>query len=210
MEETVYRSETSYYREETMPYCGGVGLDIGYGGDPIKPTAITIDLKHARRYCGAHPCNICADARSLPWFAAGSLDFVYSSHCLEDFPEPREVLKEWFRVVKVQGHVVLLLPDQRKYERHCRAEGLPDNPAHKIPDFGPAFLRGVVEKIGGARIVQLKEGLGEYNFLCVIEKVGWNVRVRDRLFKMFKRVPGLYRLKKAVYPGKPPASPPAS
>jgi len=202
MAEPYYRSETSYYRDETLPYCYGVGLDIGYGGDPIKPSAITIDLDIVRYACGDHPCNIVSDAKSLPWFASRSLDFVYSSHCLEDFSETRDVLREWFRVVKVQGHVVLLLPDQRKYERLCREKGLPENPAHKIANFDPDYLRKVVAKIGGARIVLLKEGLGDYNFLCVIEKVAWKTRIRDRLKTILKKIPGLHRLKKAVFPPK--------
>ncbi|MHB8055415.1 MAG: class I SAM-dependent methyltransferase [Candidatus Aminicenantales bacterium] len=201
MNETYYRSETSFYREEALPYCGGVGLDIGFGGDPIKPSAITIDMDLVRYYCGPHPCNIRADARTLPWFATRSLDYVYSSHCLEDFLETRDVLREWFRVVKLYGHLVLLLPDQRKYERHCRAEGVPGNPAHRIADFGPEYLRPIVAKMSDALIVLLKENLGEYSFLCVIEKVGWSMRIRNRL----KKVPGLYRLKKAILPGKPPA-----
>jgi len=205
-DERFYPSETSHYREEALPYCYGNGLDIGYGGDPIKPSAITIDLERDRYYCGSHPCNICSDAKALPWFASRSLDYVYSSHCLEDFSETEDVLREWFRVVKVQGHLVLLLPDQQKYLQHCRANGLPDNPAHKIPDFGPEYLRAIVGKIGGARIVLFKDQLGDYNFLCVIEKVGWRVRIRDRVKAILKKIPGLYRLKKAILPGKPPVS----
>ena len=83
---------------------------------------------------------------------------------------------------------------------------LPDGGNRGVPDFGPEFLKAVVGKIGGARIVLLKEQLGDYNFLCVIEKVGWRVRIRDRVKAILKKIPGLYRLKKAILPGKPPAS----
>jgi predicted SAM-dependent methyltransferase len=176
-------------------------LDIGYGGDPIKPTAITIDFALEREFCGDHPCNIVGDARKLPWFAAHSFDYVYSSHCLEDFAETRQVVREWLRVVKNGGFLVLLLPDQQKYERHCRDHHLKSNPDHKIVNFGPEYLRNVMKKVMEAKIILVKENLGAYNFLFIVKKVDWRDRMRDRL----RGVPVLQKMKKALWPGKRPA-----
>jgi len=202
IEHKYYPSETSFFREETLPYCRGNGLDIGYGGDPIKPTAITIDFALEGQFCGDHPCHIVGDARKLPWFAAHSFDYVYSSHCLEDFAETRQVLREWMRVVKRGGFLVLLLPDQRKYEQYCRENNLESNPGHQIENFGPEYLGRVLKKVWGAKIVRIKENLGPYNFLFVIKKrENFREGVRDRL----RSVPVLLKIKRAVWPGQPPA-----
>ncbi len=39
-----YASETSKHRDLLAPYCAGYGIDIGFGGDPITPTALRMDL----------------------------------------------------------------------------------------------------------------------------------------------------------------------
>lgn len=200
-EQKYYPSETSFYRDEVLPYCRGNGVDIGYGGDPVIPTAITVDFALDGQFCGDHPCNIVGDARKLPWFAAHVFDYVYSSHCLEDFEDTLPVLREWMRIVKRGGLLVLLLPDQRKYARFCRENNLKSNPGHQIENFGPAYLGRVLKKVPGAKIIKVKENLGPYNFLFIIRKrEKFRVRVRDRL----RSVPILLKIKRAVYPGKPP------
>lgn len=78
-------SETSKCRERLKKFCIGYGLDIGYGGDPIIPGAITVDLAIPYTKVGDAPLNLGGDARNLYWFADNSLDYVYSSHLLEDF-----------------------------------------------------------------------------------------------------------------------------
>ena len=37
-------SETSRCRERLRHFCCGYGIDVGYGGDTIIPSAITVDL----------------------------------------------------------------------------------------------------------------------------------------------------------------------
>jgi ubiquinone/menaquinone biosynthesis C-methylase UbiE len=176
-------------------------VDIGYGGDPVIPTAITVDFALDGQFCGEHPCNIIGDARKLPWFAARAFDYVYSSHCLEDFKETLPVLREWMRIVKPGGLLVLLLPDQQKYVRYCLENGLKTNPGHQIPDFGAAYLGRILKKIRGAKIVKVKENLGPYNFLLVIKKrENMSESLRDKL----RSVPILLKIKRAIYPGKPP------
>jgi SAM-dependent methyltransferase len=43
-------------------------------------------------------------------FAAGSLDYVFSSHCLEHIEDWRPALAEWVRKVRPGGVVFLYLP----------------------------------------------------------------------------------------------------
>src|SRR5512137_2442781 len=105
-------SETAKHRALFLPYCIGNGLDIGYGGDPIVDTAITLDQVNRYSFEGSKPQNLTADASSLYMFTTNSLDYVYSSHCIEDFEDTGSVLAEWLRVVKRGGYLCLLFPDE--------------------------------------------------------------------------------------------------
>jgi hypothetical protein len=93
-------SETSKCRERLAPFCEGYGLDIGFGGDPISETAIRVDMPNPYTRTGSFPVQLGGDATRLHWFANGTLDYVYSSHLLEDFKDTRAVLVEWIRVLK--------------------------------------------------------------------------------------------------------------
>jgi SAM-dependent methyltransferase len=85
-------------------------LEIGYKGYidgtvPIVPQAIGIDLD----YPGY-------DGVRLP-FPDESQDAVYSSHCLEHIQEYQDVLREWYRVLKIGGYLIVIVPHQHLFER---------------------------------------------------------------------------------------------
>lgn len=88
-------------------------LDIGFRGhsglqQPIVPQAIGIDLG----YPGY-------DGVRLP-FPDESQDAIYSSHCLEHMDDPVAAVRDWHRVLRVGGHVVVAVPHQHLYERRQR------------------------------------------------------------------------------------------
>jgi predicted SAM-dependent methyltransferase len=57
---------------------------------------------------------------------------VFSSHLIEDFTadKQREICKEWARVVKPGGHLVILAPEQGRW-REALKRGQPPNNAHR-------------------------------------------------------------------------------
>ncbi|MDE2365208.1 MAG: class I SAM-dependent methyltransferase [Hyphomicrobiales bacterium] len=88
-------------------------LDIGFKGysDGVKPIlegAIGVDLD----YPGY-------DGHTLP-FPDNSQDAVFSSHCLEHIPDPLIVMRDWHRVTKVGGHIIIAVPSMHLYERRKR------------------------------------------------------------------------------------------
>jgi hypothetical protein len=88
-------------------------LDIGfrgYGGRvlPIVEGATGVDLD----YPGY-------DGRTLP-FANGSQDAIFSSHTLEHIPAYVNAIQEWFRVTRVGGHIITIVPNASLYERRRR------------------------------------------------------------------------------------------
>lgn len=163
-------SETSKCRESLAPFCQGNGLDIGFGGDPIVDHAICMDLPNAYAKYVENPQHLHGDARDLSWFASGSLDFVYSSHVLEDFEDTKAVFTEWFRVLRPGGRMVLFLPDEQVYRAHCYANGKPPNKHHVHDFFGEQYMRDIVADFSNAEVVHYKFPVGIYSFEMVIEK----------------------------------------
>ena len=99
-------------------YCKGKGLDIGFGGDLILPDATGWDFEHG-------------DAQYLNGLTDKSFDYVYSSHTLEHVTDAGESLKNWWRVLKPGGYLILYVPHRDLYEK-----------TKKLPSrFNPTHLR---------------------------------------------------------------------
>lgn len=140
-------SETSKMREYLLPYCNGNGCDLAHGGEKIKPEAIAIERPHALMHCGNEPANLIGDASNLYWFKDNVLDYVYSSHLLEDFADTKKILYEWLRVIKPGGFLVLNLPHDRMFLEHCKQTGQAYNFEHKCPQMSIGWMGQVIAEI---------------------------------------------------------------
>ena len=86
-------------------YLNGRILDIGAGLDPITRSAEVFDKAQG-------------DAQEVHLhFPNESFDSVFSSHCLEHMVDPVSAIKSWFSLVKPDGHLVVLVPDEDLYEQ---------------------------------------------------------------------------------------------
>lgn len=107
-------------------------LDIGFKGHieghlPITETAIGIDLD----YPGY-------DGVRLP-FGDQTQDAIYSSHMLEHTPDPIPVIRDWWRVLKIGGHIITVVPHAYLYERKMTVPPSLWNGDHRRP-YTPASL----------------------------------------------------------------------
>ena len=84
-------------------------LNLGCG-DKILPGYVNVDVAEAR--AGIQPDVLC-DLRSLAPFESGSADEVLAVHVVEHFWrwEAADVLREWVRVLKPGGRMVLECPN---------------------------------------------------------------------------------------------------
>lgn len=152
------------------------GIEVGCGGAPLLSHAIALDLPVPYTKCGNQPIHLKGDCRHLPWFADNALDYLYSSHLFEDFPEPenQQIFAEWLRVVRPGGILALLLPHQQRYLAACKRKGEAPNEHHSIPDFGPEYMLRLASNHGACTVGQLVEFWGddpnEYNFLLLLRK----------------------------------------
>lgn len=89
------------------------GLDIGGKPDPLSLYKELFPLMGSIRTWDWED----GDAQFLKGVADCSLGFVHSSHCLEHLVDPVEGLRNWFRVVREGGYLVITVPDEDLYEQ---------------------------------------------------------------------------------------------
>lgn len=123
-------NEADKCKYEIVQYTRGQGLDIGCGPFKIWPSAIGVDSGH---HWGTSGVDLVRDASDLEIIGDCSVPFVFSSHLLEHVEDPTATLREWWRVIRGGGHLVLYLPHKDHYPR-MGTEGA--NPDHKS-DFAP-------------------------------------------------------------------------
>tara|TARA_R100001086_G_scaffold248358_1_gene185098 strand:+ start:2183 stop:2758 length:576 start_codon:yes stop_codon:yes gene_type:complete len=118
-------------------FMSGHGIDVGFGGgsrETVLDSAQGFD-KDTPNYDGLH----------LP-YPNNTLDYVFNSHCLEHIPNDSllPTLREWFRVLKIGGHLVIAVPHMYLYEKKA---SLPSkwNQDHKR-FYTPASLLREIEE----------------------------------------------------------------
>lgn len=94
-------------------YFVGQGIDIGGKPDPLS----LYREFFARLECVRVWDLEDGDAQYLEEVNDEAFDFVHSSHCLEHMIDPFEALKNWVRVVKPGGYLVITVPDEDLYEQ---------------------------------------------------------------------------------------------
>jgi len=76
--------------------------------------------------------NFIREATDLGGIADHAYDFVLSSHSLEHIANPVKAVREWTRVVKPRGAIIIILPDYRHTFDHRRRPTLVQ---HMIEDY---------------------------------------------------------------------------
>lgn len=164
-------SEVNPVRDLITPYCQGNGVDLGSKGLPVVPWAIQVELpaKDFYRYQGYALPNTVewqGTALDLP-FKDGVLDWVLSSHLLEDFLDWDPILKEWIRVLKPGGYLIIQMPDHERFQKACR-DGGGGNENHKHETY-----LGEMSSIAaayGLKVISEKfteRPIGNYNILFI-------------------------------------------
>ncbi len=85
--------------ETAQRHCAGTGIDIG-ANQWAFPGATPVDDNQRE------------NAYALDRFADGSLDYVFSSHCLEHLARWQDALRLWIRKLKPGGILFLYLPHE--------------------------------------------------------------------------------------------------
>jgi SAM-dependent methyltransferase len=137
---------------------GPAVMEIGYKGYdggtvPIVPQAVGVDVD----YPGY-------DGETFP-FADASFDAIYSSHCYEHIGPWKAVLQDWYRMLRIGGFLIIVVPHQLLFERKRH---LPSyfNPDHKRYYTSKSLLGEIEEALveNGYRIRHLVENDKGFDF----------------------------------------------
>jgi len=109
------------------------------------------------------------DNNEQSYMACGVLSHN-SSHLLEDFDNKIAVIKEWARVLKVGGNIVLYLPDEQCYRKYCFLHNQGSNTAHKDENFSKEKLKKYAEQLGNLKVMLETDIIMDYSFAIVFRK----------------------------------------
>ncbi len=126
---------------------GGKVLDLGCGGKKIDARAVGVDIRKSGQlgvgYNMEHPsaCDMEAEVTRLPMFSDSSVDGILAKHLLEHIEDVIEAVKEWGRVLKDDGRLVIVCPDPR----YC--EAISCDPSH-LHAFTPSAIESILKVCG--------------------------------------------------------------
>jgi len=103
------RVKSGFYRRFIT---GKQGIDIGCGRIDTHDGLDTVSLTD----CIHHDKDIC-DATTMEGYKDDTFDYVYASHVLEHLDDPVTAVKNWVRICKPGGVVLISLPHRDLYER---------------------------------------------------------------------------------------------
>jgi SAM-dependent methyltransferase len=158
-------------------YCRGAGIDIGCGDDPLKDEAIYSLVKYDTSKMDAS--YIIGDATGIKEFSDEQFDFVYSSHCLEHLQDYRVVLRNWFRILKSGGYLLLLLPHRDYYEGKKQLPSV-HNTDHKV--FFLPFIAEPPDTISVYALIQ--EALGANVVIIYLNECSETTSSGDREYSI--------------------------
>lgn len=159
------------------------GIDIGCQADFLNATFRRWDTIYGD-----------GDATLMEGVPDGVFQTVYASHLLEHLDDPRTALRNWWRILRPTGHLIVCVPHRDLYEKrtHLPSRWNGDHKTYWLPDFAapedPPHTRGLRQAIGEAipdgEVVCVKvldEGydpngdghaVGEYSIEAVVRKPG--------------------------------------
>ena len=94
-------------------YFVGNGIDVGGKPDPLLLYRELFPRMGAVRTWDWED----GDAQYMEGVSNNSYDFLHSSHCLEHLVDPKEGLRNWLRIVRPGGYLIITVPDEDLYEQ---------------------------------------------------------------------------------------------
>ena len=122
MKETSKCYGLRHRRGDFDKYLKGFGIDVGAGIDTLAVPDGSV--RGWDRSDG--------DGQILESIADASLDFVYSSHCLEHLDDVSIALENWVRVTKPEGYLYIVVPDYTLFEHHRWPSEINPNHTHSF------------------------------------------------------------------------------
>ena len=167
--------EAGKIKYEIVEYTRGIVLDLGCGPKKAFPHFVGVDNCIDTELFGIpiKPDVMVEDCSDLSDFKDEACDAVFSSHLLEHIEDTEKALLEWWRVIRIDGYLVLYLPHRDLYPNIGQPDANPDHKHDFTEDDIGRIMVGVAAKSGFnfdcVRCEVRDEGT-EYSFLMVFQK----------------------------------------
>lgn len=183
------KSHASRLRNSEYPLLKGDVLDVGCGPDPIKLPDARVrgwDMEDG-------------DAQYLSGIENNSFDAVVSAHCLEHMVNVPTAVRNWARVLKPSGHMLIYVPSWMFYERmQWPSRYNPDHKAIfdlvdpvKLPGNVPFYSMKMMEEIGtdcGLKLFSARLELDNYD----LSKI-WDLNLDQTMGNALAQISFLFR-----------------
>jgi SAM-dependent methyltransferase len=171
------RVKENWFEKYAPEHLGGI--DIGCKNDPLYKTFRKWDFIFGD-----------SDAAFMKNVNDNEFQTVYASHILEHLKDPITAIRNWFRITKMGGNLIILVPHRDLYEKR---KMLPSrfNKDHKcfwLPEKSElpctkSFKHTIIKAIPNANIISFKvlndnwvplhshvHSIGEYSIEAIINK----------------------------------------
>lgn len=153
-------------------YVQGTVLELGVGPWKTVPDSIGVDIVPKGEFIPGLQnkvsiADVTADIKERLPFEDGSFDRIIARHLLEHMIDPVKVLKDWARVLKPGGQIILAVPNQQLRET------IPLNYQH-VHAYTPDSLRNMMESLGW-HTVALEDPKNYISMVGVFSKNGVTV-----------------------------------
>jgi SAM-dependent methyltransferase len=171
--------------EDVQSLLKGEGLDIGAGADPIVPGVRTFDQAQG-------------DANRIDEYIHQQFDFVFSSHCLEHMLDPWDALARWWKLIKPDGHLIVIVPDEDLYEQGYWPSLFNEDHKHTFTlnerSWSPVSInvRKLIESLPGTEIISIIHQSNGYR-KSLYEARPRSRKVAKRRMWLSKKLIGLVR-----------------
>lgn len=170
-------------------------LNIGSGaaGSGLRPPGLAEpDWREVRLDADASVCpDILAPANDLSQVTEGSMDVVFSSHCIEHLYLDQAVpaLREWRRVLTPDGYLLLVCPDLQAAAEMIAQDRLMDVAYAGIRPYDMVFShQGLVAqgRAAGHSYMEHKSGYTLSLLSALVNEAGFAVHAAMRLRSRFE------------------------
>lgn len=145
------------------------GIDIGCQHDPLNHTFRRWDLIFGD-----------GDATYMAGVPDETFHTVYVSHVLEHLNDPVEAVRNWWRILKPGGHLIVIVPHRDLYERKTELPSkwnhdhkrfyLPEDLASVIGQAIPSIIQLRVLSDGWIDLPNDQHPVGEYSIEAIMKK----------------------------------------
>lgn len=149
--------ERLYVEKEIGDPTGKVIYDLGCGNHKTIKEAIGVDIV---------PTDIVSSIDNLPMIKDGSADIIISRHSLEHLADTEKALREWRRILKSDGKIIIILPDD---EFINTLDPILSGGQH-LHAFTRDSFRVVANKVAGLFVEKLETIVENWSFGGIIKK----------------------------------------